>query len=102
MDSEEWSVDGPEWGSDISWNIISVTLTETRLKHAQNETHADHLLPVCQEAEADHRRAPEECDRREENTRPEFAEDDGRRWLQENVGREEDERNNRVAIPDQF
>ena len=60
------------------------------------------MVPFLDEAEADHGGSPKDGDSREEDPRSDLSQDDGRWWLQQDVGDEEDENDDRVAFSDEF
>lgn len=80
---------------------IGAARKESSLKDTKDESQTDHLRPVRQKTKADHCGAPEERDRGQEDARADFAEDDGRWRLQKDVGREEDQSDDGVAVADQ-
>ena len=75
---------------------------ETSLEDTKNETKWDHLSPGLQEAEGDHSDTPKDANCGQEDSWSNFSENDGGRWLQEDVGDEEHQDDRRVAEADQF
>lgn len=71
---------------------IGASWEETGLEDTENDTERNHLGPLQYESKANHAYTPQNRDRGEEDSWPDFAENDCRRWLQDNVGNEEDER----------
>ena len=82
--------------------MLLLTWEETGFKDTKNDTQRNHLVPLQYEGKAHVADTPENRDRGEENSWADFAQDDGCRWLQDNVGQEEDEGDDGISIADQI
>jgi hypothetical protein len=75
---------------------------ETSLEDSKDDAKGDQLVPLRNEAEADHGGSPKDGDGREESARSDLSQDDGGGRLQQDVGDEEDENDDRVAFSDEL
>jgi hypothetical protein len=75
---------------------------EASFEDSKDDAKGDQLVPLSDEAEADHGGSPEDGDGGEESARSDLAQDDGGGWLQQDVGDEEDEDDDRVAFSDEL
>jgi hypothetical protein len=75
---------------------------ETGFEDSEDDAEGDELVPLLDEAEADHGGSPKDGDGREECPRPDLSQDDCRWWLQQHVGDEEDEDDDRVPLSDEL
>jgi hypothetical protein len=75
---------------------------ETSLEDSKDDAKGDQLVPLRDEAEANHGGSPKDGDGREECARSDLAQDDGGGRLQQDVGDEEDENDDRVAFSDEL
>ncbi len=87
-------------GGPFVIRTLALTREEASLKHTQYQSERDEIDPFSHKPEADHGDAPEEGDGWEENERSNFSQDHGSRWLQQNVGDEEEEDDDRVSVSD--
>ena len=65
---------------------------EASLKHTQQNSQPSHLVPFLDETHPNHAATPQDRDGGQMNPGSEFPHDDGRGWLEENVGDEKDQR----------
>ena len=75
---------------------------EAGFEDTEEKTERNHDLPGLDKSEEDHDNAPENADSGQERTRADLAQNNGSRWLQEDVCEEEHQHDDRVALADQF
>lgn len=79
----------------LSANCFSLSSCRNRiltsLQHTERETQTNHALPVLDETHANHDGAPGDGNDRDVNAGTNFAAEDRRRRLEDDIGDEEDE-----------
>ncbi len=70
----------------------------TSFQDTEQDSQASHLLPILHKAHSDHAGAPEDGNHSQMSAGSKLAHDDGRRRLEDDIGDEEDERDDALVV----